>query len=547
MTSKILTALIHILKTNYIILYYMTRGIDREDICKPHYFFNEKDGRYLFGDYSPFDENKNFINMLKDFVSVSSNIIHIHNNVARLHLVFRNYELLQNEMMTNIERFKTSNETLLDGFQKKYHEDIITTMFPTHADADLFFQSKNALMRPLANTKTEYSGYFEKYKHYIQSKVLGSYKNAIILLQTWLSKDLDNLPYTLISDALNVLMISIDNEDESLYNTSRTTTLRVLSHGDIANSAAVFPSRVSYSFLIDCSALEFWSHRRKVSDLGIHNLLIPVGFKTPVSEKFKRSFRFVSGNSSSGGSKNADSGASTEREPEYISCDNYYLVQAKLEGENILSIMLADDPTKLSNKVIRIDYGLSYFEYEDFVTNAEFYNKLISEGKLPTVVYVENEESYTLNLLQKEIQQITDISKILFLGKLLADKVRNLSDPKLATSKLTTIRVDDSNAISVNSITALPSSSLASSSPLLVYDEELVISFLESLATGFAPLLIKLREKSPIKGELILRHEMDNRLGEEYVIRPEELYLQLSTTDEAKRVAAILGVSTDSS
>ena len=204
--------------------------------------------------------------MLKDFVSVSSNIIHIHNNVARLHLVFRNYELLQNEMMTNIERFKTSTETLLDGFQQKYHEDIITTMFPTHADADLFFQSKNALMRPLANTKTEYSGYFEKYKHYIQSKIIGSYKNAIILLQTWLSKDLDNLPYTLISDALNVLMISIDNEDESLYSTSRTTTIRVLSQRDIANSAAVFPSCVSYSFLIDCSAIEFWSHRRKVSE-----------------------------------------------------------------------------------------------------------------------------------------------------------------------------------------------------------------------------------------------------------------------------------------
>ncbi len=342
-------------------------------------------------------------------------------------------------------------------------------------------------------------------------------------------------------------MISIDNEDESLYNTSRTTTLRGPSHGDIANSAAGFPSCVSYSFLIDCSAIECWSHRRKVSDLGIENLLIPVGFKTPMSEKFKRSFRFVSGNSSSGDSKNADNGTHTEKEPEYISCDNYYLVQAKLEGENILSITLADDPTKLSNKVIRIDYGVSYFEYEDFVTNADFYNKLISEGKLPTVVYVENEERYTLNLFHKEIQQITDISKILFLGKLLADKIRDLSDPKLATSKLTTVRVDDRNAISVNSITTLPSSSLSSSSPLLVYDEELVISFLESLATGFAPLIIKLREKSPIKGELILRHEIDNRLGEEYVIRPEELYVQLSTTDEAKKVAAILGVSTDSS
>lgn len=525
----------------------MTRGNDREDICNSHCIFNEKEGSYFFGDYTPFDENKNFINMLKDFVSVSSNIIHIHNNVAKLHLVFRNYELLQNEMMTNIERFKTSTETLLDGFQKKYHEDIITTMFPTHADTDLFFQSRNALMRPLANTKTEYSGYFEKYKHYVRSRIIGCYKNAIILLQAWLSKDLDNLPYTLISDALNVLLISIDNEDESLYSTSRTTTLRVQSHGDIANNAAVFPSCVSYSFLIDCSAIEFWSHRRKVLDLGIDDLLIPVGFKTPMSEKFKRSFKFVSGNSSSGSSKNTDNGASTEREPEYISCDNYYLVQAKLEGENKLSITLADDPTKPSNKVIMIDYDLSYFEYEDFVTNTEFYNKLIAEGKLPTVAYVENGERCTLNLLQKEIQQITDISKILFLGKVLADNISNLSDPKVAMSKLTTIKVDNRNAITVSSITALPSSSLSSSSPLLVYDEELVISFLESLATGFAPLIIKLREKSLIKGELILRYKMDNRLEEEYVIRPEELYVQLSATDEAKKVAAILGVSTDSS
>ncbi|HET7147354.1 MAG TPA: hypothetical protein VFI73_02540 [Candidatus Nitrosopolaris sp.] len=523
----------------------MTSGIDREGVYSPHCIFNGKQGRYLFGDYSPFDENKNFINMLNDFVSVSSNIIHIHNNAAKLHLVFRNYELLQNEMLTNIEQFKTSTETLLDGFQKKYHEDIITTMFPTHADADPFFQSKNAIMCPLANTKSEFSGYYEKYRHYIQSKIIGSYKNAVILLRTWLSKDLDNLPYTLLSGSMNVLMISMDNEKENPYNTSHTTTLRVLSHGDTANSDAVHPSHVSYSFSIDCSSIEFWSHRRKVSDLGISNLLIPVGFKTPMSEKFKRSFRIVSGNSS--GTKNADIGAHTEKEPEYISCDNYYLVQAKLENENALSITLAYDPTKLSNKVIRIDYGLSYFEYGHFVTNAEIYNKLISEGKLPTIMYVENEEICTLNLLQKEIQQITDISKILFLGKSLADKIRNLSKPKVATSELTAIRVDDRDAIAVSTNTASSSSSLSSSSPLLVYDEEIVIAFLQSLATGFAPLIIKLREKSPIKNELILRREMDNTLEEEYVIRPEELYVQLSATDEAKKVAAILGVSTDPS
>ncbi|MGC1928079.1 MAG: hypothetical protein WA667_03840 [Candidatus Nitrosopolaris sp.] len=35
----------------------------------------------------------------------------------------------------------------------------------------------------------------------------------------------------------NVMIISIDKEDESLHNTSGTTTLRVLSHENMANSA----------------------------------------------------------------------------------------------------------------------------------------------------------------------------------------------------------------------------------------------------------------------------------------------------------------------
>ena len=30
---------------------------------------NQTAGNYLFGDYSPFEENKNIIDMLKDFVS----------------------------------------------------------------------------------------------------------------------------------------------------------------------------------------------------------------------------------------------------------------------------------------------------------------------------------------------------------------------------------------------------------------------------------------------------------------------------------------------
>jgi hypothetical protein len=85
--------------------------------------------------------------------------------------------------------------------------------------------------------------------------------------------------------------------------------------------------------------------------------------------------------------------------------------------------------------------------------------------------------------------------------------------------------------------------SIAISSYSLIYNEELVILFLKSIAAGFAPLIQKLKEKSPIKGELILRHEIDSRQREEYVVKTEELNSTLMSTDEGKKISTILGLS----
>ena len=48
-------------------------------------------------------------------------------------------------------------------------------------------------------------------------------------------------------------------------------------------------------------------------------------------------------------------------------------------------------------------------------------------------------------------------------------------------------------------------------------------------------MIQKLKEKSPIKGELILRHEIDSRQREEYVVKTEELNSTLMSTDEGKK------------
>jgi hypothetical protein len=290
-----------------------------------NYTLEKKGGRYLFGDYTIFDENKNFINMLKDFVSISSNIIQIHKNIERLRFVLNNAELLENDMIGKIKQFKNYTEISMDAFHKNYHEDIINALFPTPTGTDLFFQIKNILIHMLTDSAKEYAIHSEEYKKYIQSKITDSYKNAAILLQAWLSKDYFNLPFTLTSNILNILEVSIDKTDVNSYRITRISNMLLQMEKAVRFSDTAVDDRtshISYSFIINDSSIEFWNHKRKVSDLGIEDILIPIGFKTPISEKLKRSFRFVSGGN--------DNQAHIEKEPEFVSADDYYIAYSKL-------------------------------------------------------------------------------------------------------------------------------------------------------------------------------------------------------------------------
>jgi hypothetical protein len=504
-----------------------------------NYTLEKKGGRYLFGDYTPFDENKNFINMLKDFVSVSSNIIQIHKNVERLRFVLNNAELLENEMIAKIKQLKNSTDASMDAFHKNYHEGIINALFPTPTGTDLFFQIKNTLIHQLTDGEKEYARHSEEYKKYIHSKIEDFYKNAASLLQDWLSKDNFNLPFALTSNLLNVVEVSIDQNDDNSYRISRTSSITIQKKKAVKFADTAIDDRASYlfySFIIDVSSIEFWNHKRKVSDLGIEDMLIPVGFKTPISEKLKRSFRFVS--------RGEDDQTPMEKDPEFVSADDYYLSYLKLEGGKTLFLILADDASKLDDKVMKINYDMADWYQNDFndkvddvSAKAEFYKRLISEGKVPKIDYIQDKEIRRLNLFQKEFLQFTDISKIFLLGKALTDKMNSILNPKAIAShiKLESIKVDDKDAITVNRDSA--------NSPSLLYNEELVISFLESVATGFAPLILKLKTKSPVEGELILRYETGDRQREEYVVRTKEINSQLSSTNEGKRISSMLGLS----
>jgi hypothetical protein len=126
-------------------------------------------------------------------------------------------------------------------------------------------------------------------------------------------------------------------------------------------------------------------------------------------------------------------------------------------------------------------------------------------------------------LTQKEFQEGTDTLKLVMMGKMLADRISEISNISVVSThiKLDSIRVGDKEGIVSSN----------DSNKTLLYYEDIVMSFLELVAVGFSPLIQRISNKSPIKGELILRYETEQKERKEYVLRTEELSAPLSHED----------------
>ena len=221
---------------------------------------NLSEGKYLFGDYSPLEENKNIVDMLKDFVSISAHVLQIHRNVDKLNFLLKNTEILQEGINTRMSLFKTTSESAMDTFYEEFYERMIKVLFPDLIDSEPFYRIKNSLVRSITDVERECAIRFDEYKRYVRSKMEDSYMSSMILLQAWLSKDEHNLPSTLISKASNVLIVNVE-EDGGSYRISRTTEIMLGSDRETDNIAT--PS-VSYSFYVDTSIVGFWNSNRKV-------------------------------------------------------------------------------------------------------------------------------------------------------------------------------------------------------------------------------------------------------------------------------------------
>jgi hypothetical protein len=106
-------------------------------------------------------------------------------------------------------------------------------------------------------------------------------------------------------------------------------------------------------------------------------------------------------------------------------------------------------------------------------------------------------------------------------------------------SKLSSIRVDDKDALVLD---ASKSSISVGNSNIIAYDPSLVTVFLEITAKYYSSIVRKLKEKSPVKNELILRFENADGSREEHSLRIEELNLILKRTDGGKKIARALEI-----
>jgi hypothetical protein len=499
-----------------------------------------KRGRYLYADYTPLEQNIDFLSQLKDFTNLSDIIFQAHNDFERLRAVLANAESLESEIVSKIDQLSRTLGDIFGNFRIRYNEPL-RERYSIPSEADPFVIASSTLRSNIIHSREVFLKQSDSYRRYIFSRIEGSLSSALEPLNELLSKGYEKLPFVMTSNLQKGLQISIDNTfgDNKHYNILLTNTLP-------QNSSSLFDSTItsiSYSLSIRSTEIEFWNQRRKVSDFGLKNIMVPVGLKTPISRRLKKSLDFLPG---------LDKEAKNKRAPRLVNVEDYYVYSANTDGKENLLVLLVDNPSKLDDNLIQIKYRISELSHDDSnsaTTNtagasAKPRTHYLEYNKLPRIDFTSSEQGKLQDILAiKDIAEATDIPEILLLGRAILDKIELLlhhEPSQLALySKLSSIRVEDKDALVID---ANKSSISIGNSNIVAYDPSLVTIFLEITAKHFSPIIRKLREKSPMKNELILRFENADGSREEHSLGIEELNFLLKRTDGGKKIAKALEI-----
>jgi len=503
----------------------------------------QKLGRYLYADYTPLEQNIDLLSQLKDFTSLSVIIFQAQSDFEFLRMVLANAESLESEIVSKIDQLSNDLGNTFSNFSIRYNESL-RERYSLPSQADPFVIASSSLKSSIVQSREIFLKQSDNYRRYVYSRIEQSLSNALEPLNNLASKDYEKLPYVMMSNFQKGLQVSIDNTigDNKHYNILLTNTLPLIGSSTNENT-----NSISYSLSIRSIELEFWNERRKVSDFGLKDIMIPVGLRTPITKKLKKSLDFLPG---------LDIDVQNQREPKFVNVENYYVYSVTSDGKENLLIVLVDDPSTPDVNFIRIKYGTSETSHGD-VNNTTIRDSSsanprtldLDNNKLPKIDVASSEEGEVQDVLGiKGIFEATDISQIMLLGRAIFDKVQFISNYEpsqlAAYSKLSSIRVDDKDALVVD---ASKSSISLGNTNIIAYDPGLVTLFLEIIAKFYAPMIKKLKEKSPMKNELILRFENADGSREERSLKIEELNLILKRTEGGKKIAIALEIYNDES
>lgn len=458
----------------------------------------ETTGRYLYADYTPFEDNKNFLTMLRDFVSLTERLLRAKGEIESATLALSAASNMCTDLTLQFRKFKSEVSASMDSFNERF--DAALAAGPQGSTA---FDSKAAVAAMLDDTEKRFSVECGRYGEHLSSRVAQLKKTSAEYLQQWLLADHANLPYTITSRMSGEVSVSM-GADLKHYAVSRSSSIVL---GDAAGNEGAL---ITYSFDIDATDLEFWSRKRKVSDLGLKEVVLPIGFKVSMSERLRKPFKL-------------SRDRPPEREPDFANVDSYHIISVILRAKSVLEAVLAADASKPDYDCVKIVFP----DVQDVSCRPII--SALTKDKHGNIV----EERDILQ--HDQVRESADTRNIVLLGKALYDRAEVLKDPKVycLRSRLASVmvRIGDSQR---------PVARIAADST--EYDPTAAVLFLESIARSFSPIVSKVGEKSR-EGELILRQEIEGGSRNEHVLRLDALSSPLSFSEEGIRIARLLGIT----
>jgi len=458
--------------------------------------------QFLYADYSPLGDNRNLVEMLKEFVSLTGRLIRLNIDNDKLASTLKTAESLGQDVVLTVKQIRTNSANAMGWFHDKHPEALLTNLHTS--SVALLNDASKTISSILDNTEEGFHEQHKKYKEEIMSRISHNHSAAVALMESWLSAEHKNFPALMLSSITTGWNLIIESANLKGYAVYRDTDAkhRVRSANRNKEKSAM---TLNYKFRIDASEIQFWHGLRKVSEFGIRELMLPIGMRAPISQKLRKAFSL--------GSKKAND---IVKQPEFVRVDDYYLLSSRLDGEKSLSIQLVPDPGKPDKGIIEITYDVTNLpslcsHYTDSNTPHETIR--------PTINYKSKKNGRLLestDLLQiEEIGRASDDSKIWFLGSAILEKLRILQNADIIASigKLQLLKVNENDIF-------LDGAEMKVNFPIL-------FELLTLMASSFAPIIKSLKEKTPVSGELILREELEKGQRKEYTVRLDDLRSQL--------------------